>query len=70
MEVGKQTFKGNEFTTFLDNPDSDLVALLRLAEKEIMFLDLHIYKENGRLETTILLQTNTQSSVSSWLFLS
>ena len=53
MEIGKQTFKDDEFLTFLDNPNSDILSLLELAEKEIMFLDIHIYKKDGRLETTV-----------------
>ena len=53
MEIGEKTFKGDEFTTFLNDPNSDLVTLRNLAEKEITFLDVHIYKKEGKLETTV-----------------
>ena len=53
MEVGKLNFKADEFSDFINNPSSDLVSLKQSAQKEITFLDVHIYLENYKIETTV-----------------
>ena len=53
MEIGGKTFKKDEFTILLNTSNSCLDDLQTAAKKEIMFLDLHLYKTNGKIETAI-----------------